>query len=445
MLLTGSHMFKPDPSGKKLGPLWFTPGISYFNASTLLYGSFSTLAALTFMNFVQPYILTEILHIPKGQQGSVVGNLAAVQEVVVILVMGWVGAMSDNVGRRIIFVVGFLIIGFGYLIYPLADSVTQLVIFRVIFAVGAATVPVMLSACLVDYIQEISRGKWIGTASIFNGLGVLTMALVLSQSPKWFVEWGADAASAGRYAFWLAAALCFVSAVILHFGLKGKSGDIKRERFNVALQLRNGMAAARNPRIALSFSAAFIGRGDLVVIGTFFSLWIVQTGDDMGLSTGQSLGKAGILFGLIQLSALSWAFFMGVIADRINRVSALAFALIIASIGYLLMGGVDDPFGQSIIPVCIFLGIGETSVVITGGALLGQEAPVKIRGAVVGVFALTGAVGILFATAVGGQVFDLISRTAPFTMMGLLNGILALVAIFVRIKAGQPQAAVDPA
>jgi len=48
-------------------------------------------------------------------------------------------------------------------------------------------------------------------------------------------------------------------------------------------------------------------------------------------------------------------------------------------------------------------------------------------------------VGILFATGVGGIVFDQIGRTAPFILMGLLNIALLLAAIAVRTRAGDPE------
>ena len=440
-------MFRPDPTGKKFGPLWFAPGISGLNVITLLYAAWSTLGALTYMNFIQPYILVEILNVSEEDIGPLTGNLAALQEVIVILLAGWAGAYSDDVGRRRMFVAGFILLGAGYFIYPLTDDVFQLYIFRAIFAVGAAITPIMLSACIVDYIQEVSRGRWIGLGSIFNGLGVFFMAGVLSQSPQWFQDLGAAPDDAGRYALWVVTAFCLLSAVVLQLGLKGKEIDRNRERISIMRQIADGITAGRNPRLALAYAAAFIGRGDLVVVGTFFSLWVVSAGAKIGMPTGQAQGQAGLLFLIIQGSAMAWAFFMGMIADRVNRVSALVLALSMAAIGYSLIGLSDNPFGWAMIPIYVFLGMGETSVVIAGGAVLGQEARTrpKISGSVVGVYGLLGGVGIFFATAVGGQINTPEWRTAPFAMMGVLNALLAAVAVYVRVYHGTPPAGPDDA
>ena len=432
-------MHKPDTSGLKFGPLWFTPGYSGLNVFTMLFACISSISVISYMGFIQPYLLTEVLKIPQAEQGALTGNLASVQEIVVVLIMGVAGALSDRTGRRFMFVSGFLLLAAGYLIYPLATSVLQLFIFRCLFGIGAAVVPIMLSACIVDYIQEVSRARWVGVTSIFSGLGVVVMATVLAKTPAMYLEYGADPTGAGRYAYWTATAICLVAAVILGFGLKAGGSSSAEAKAPLLQQFKAGLNEGKKPRMALAFLAALIGRGDLVVISTFFSLWVVQLGTDMGMSSGDSLTKAGILFGIIQLAAMAWAAIMGMISDIVDRVSGLALGLFIAAIGYTLMGTIADPFGSNIYLMCIILGIGEISVIVSAGALLGQEAPQKIRGAVVGVYGIVGAIGILFAAKVGGEIFDSISRTAPFVMMGILNAALMLFALWVRLRHGKTQ------
>jgi MFS family permease len=432
----------PDPNGLKFLFYWFTPGYSGVNVVSVLYGAFASLALLTLVNFIQPYLLQEVYNIPRAQQGVLTGNLAALQEVVVIVLMGLVGALSDRTGRRILFVAGFLVLGAGYFIYPLAEGQMQIYAFRVVVAVGAAMVPVMLSACLVDTIQEISRGKWLGTTSVCNGLGVLFMGTVLGGMPQRFEEMGFSSAEAGQYTFWIATGMCVMTAVLLYLGLKGGPPPEVKDRPSVLKNFARGLTEARrNPRIALAYASGFIARGDLVVVGTFFSLWFVQVGVDEGLTTGQAMARAGFLFGaVIQGSALLWAFFMGVICDQVNRTTALAIGFAIAACGYLGLGTIDNPFaaGSLIILACVVTGMGETSTVVSSGALLGQEAPPQYRGAVVGVFNKSGAIGIFLATVIGGQLVDIFGPNVPFTMMGICNLVIMAAAIAIRIWANGP-------
>jgi predicted MFS family arabinose efflux permease len=120
-------------------------------------------------------------------------------------------------------------------------------------------------------------------------------------------------------------------------------------------------------------------------------------------------------------------------------------ALTLAAAGYLLLGAATDPFAASIWPVAVLVGMGEVAVIVASSALLGQEAPASGRGPVIGLFNAVGGLGILFATAVGGYVFDLVGRTAPFTLMGLLNATLLVVALGVRRRTTPARTATAPA
>lgn len=422
-----------DETGIRIGPYHFSPKITRINAATLVFAAMASLMMLTFVNFVQGYVLSEILNIPKNEQGRLTGNLAAFQEVVVIIVMSVVGSITDKTGRRILFTIGFVILGAGYAIYPLADSVTQMYIFRVVVATGSAIIPVTLSACSQDYVVERSRGKWLGLTSVGNGLGVILMSTVLARLPKIFTEIGYDSAEAGIYAFWTTGAMCLFFAVVMQLGLAGPETMKIRPREPVLKLMREGFSAARNPRIALTYFAGFALRGDLVVVGTFFSLWVIQEGTTRGMPIGEVMARSGLLFGAaIQGAAFCWAPVMGWICDRVNRTAACIISFSLAAVGYLAMGWVDDPLhGWIIIPICIILGMGETSNVVAGGALLGQEAPARIRGSVVGLFNWCGAIGIMVFVALGGYLFDHAYRNAPFTMMGVVNVIVAIAAFLV--------------
>ncbi len=93
---------------------------------------------------------------------------------------------------------------------------------------------------------------------------------------------------------------------------------------------------------------------------------------------------------------------------------------------------VGDPFSNRIFLPAILLGMGEVSTIIAGNALIGQSAPAAVRGAVLGSFALCGALGILVATSIGGRLFDLWTPGGPFVQMGIINALVLTGAIYVR-------------
>lgn len=431
--------FTADPAGLKVGPFWIRPGLTRGNVAAVIFASFFAISMTVYLALIQPYVLNEIVKIPEARQGAVTGSLVAMSEAIAVCLLGFIGAWADRVGRRVVFCTGFTLLAAGYLIYPMAGSEFQLYLFRIVFAVGLAMVPVMLSITVQDTPQELSRGKWVAANNICQGLGILVIAtFLLGRAPGWFQSAGVDPVTAGRLSLWSAASLCLVAAAVLWRGLPRHTHSTQRKVKllpQFLLGLREGVG---NPRLAVAFGAAFISRGDLVVVGNFLTLWVTQYGIERGLDTAAASGRAFMLFGVVQISALAWAGVMGVLADRMNRMTSLCVALLLATAGYSLMGQVEDPLARSTIPLAVLLGMGEISMIVAGGALLGQEARATLRGTIVGVFNLFGALGIVIVSYFGGLIFDSMGRSMPFTLMGLLNGALLLAALAVRVRAGTP-------
>ena len=418
--------------GQKLGLFWLTPGISRGNALVLLFSGFSVISLVTFMTFVQPYLLQEVLHIPEERQGALVGTLQSLQEAIVILLASFVGASSDKLGRRFVYVVGLCVFAVAFIIYPLATTENQLIAFRILYAFGFAGSTVMLHVCLAEYSQETTRGRWLGTAGVLNGLGVVLMAIVLSRMPQWYIALGFDSVQAVRFAYWTFAAYVLVLAAVLRIGLAPGTAHVNRRESSLKVAMRGFAAARENPRLLLAYGMAFASRGDLAILTVFFSLWMVQAGNDAGLTAADAMVKAGMLFGLSQAVGLLWSFPIGFIIDRLNRMTAMCVAFGLATVGYFSLGQISDPFGSLILGACVLAGMGESSAMIGAGVLVGQEAPAKGRGAVLGTFSLMGAAGIMILTFVGGQLFDRVGQTAPFIMMGFINLAVFIGALALR-------------
>ena len=172
---------------KKLN-LWMEPGVSKLNVNTLLFGSFFGIAMMSFINTSQAYLFEEVLMIPQAEQGVVAGNMTFVSEIVVILSIGLIGAMSDKVGRKPLWVAAFIIFAIGYFLYPMAETVDELTIYRMFFALGLACNTAMLPSVANDYPAEQSRGKMIAVCFTLNGLGFILIMAPIQQLLGVFVE-----------------------------------------------------------------------------------------------------------------------------------------------------------------------------------------------------------------------------------------------------------------
>ncbi len=416
--------------------MWLQPGISALNAVVFCYSAFATIGLLTFVSTGTALVLNANFGIPTDEQGTVVGDLVIVTEIVQLLIFGVVGVLSDRIGRRELFAAGIFIMGLGYLLYPFATSMPELILYRGIYALGLGASTGMLGTILADYPQDRSRGKFVAVAGMFNGIGVICVTVLFGRYvPPALVEAGYDAVAATRIVHGIVFAACALSAVIYLLGLQSGTPVAKEERLPLRELLISGfIEGRRNPRIALAYAAGFVARSDQVVLGTFTVLWGTIAGINQGMDPAVASARGAGLFGISAGASLIWLMFLGPALDRFNRVSGTIFCMAIAVIGYMSMLLIDDPLSKDAIPYFILLGIGQICAFFGATTLISQEAPKVSRGAVVGAFNMCGAIGIFIASGLGGRLFDAVGPAAPFAMIGFFNGLVFLFAIVVRIK-----------
>ncbi len=414
------------------------PEILPRNVWALFFVSFFSIAMMSIVGVMQPYVFTEILRIPADEQGTLAGNLVVLQEIVALILLGPVGAMSDRFGRKPIFGTGFLLLGLGYCLYPLASSSWELAFFRLFVASGAACVNVMLVAVANDYPMEKSRARMIAAVFICNGLGIATLPRLIGGLPERFMNHGLDEIWAGRLAFWCVTALCGMLAAVLFWGLRPGAPAQTTKRDPLLATLKIGLEAGRRPRVALAYAAGLVSRADMAVVSTFLTLWLVQEGIARGLSTGEALKRATLFYVIIQAMAIPWAPVFGWLLDRVDRVAGMAGAMVLAGIGYASLGMLENPLGNGMYIAAGFVGMGEMAANISATSLIGKEAPDRGRGAVLGLYSRSGARGIMLVAKGGGWLFDNWDPVGPFLLMAGANGVmfaLALVTWFVMPRA----------
>ncbi|MBL8199803.1 MAG: MFS transporter [Chromatiales bacterium] len=433
----------PEEPGIRIGPLQMRVGVTYKHVLTLFFVSYFGIAMMNSVGIMQAYLFNEILKIPPNEQGSLTGTLLVVQELVVILLVGLAGAISDRVGRPPVFAAGFLLLALGYCLYPLASGDLEtvrweLVFFRLFIASGVACVNVMLSSVANDYPVDRTRAKMIAGVFVFNGIGIASLPRLVGGLPQMFIEMGVDPAMAGRYAYWCLAGTCVMLALVLLWGLKPGSMTKSREREPLLATLKVGMAAARMPRVALGYAAAFVSRADLAVVSQFLTLWLVREGMEQGMTPAEATVKATFFYIVIQAFALPWAVVFGVLLDKIDRVKGLMIGMGVAFVGYASLGMLENPLSFEMYIAAAFVGAGEMSANISATSLIGKEAPDRGRGAVLGLFSLFGAVGIMVVGLVGGWLFDNWKPVGPFLYMAGSNALLVVAAVLVYLATRRP-------
>jgi MFS family permease len=431
--------------GVKLGFLELAPGISKSNAYVFFYAAFATIGLLTFISTGTAQVLNAI-GVPVDEQGTASSNLVIVTEIVQILIFGAVGVLADRIGRREVAAAGIAIMGLGYALYPFAESMTELLVYRAIYAFGLGASTGMVGTLIADYPADTSRGKFVAVGGMFNGIGVVVITVLFgTRVAPMLVERGFEPIVATQIAHGIVAAVCFISAIIFYFGLKKGTPGAKEERPSTMELIKGGFTeAVRNPRIALSYACGFVARSDQVILGTFTVLWGTTVAVTQGMDYATASGKGALIFAIAGSASLLWLPLLGFTLDKFNRVTGVVICMTCAALGYGSMYFVDETtmFTTSGFPLSgqssllfVALGIGQISAFLGATILISHEAPKLKRGVVVGMFNTFGAIGIFIAVAVGGRLFDSVGGYAPFLLIGALNAVVVLLAIIVRIKS----------
>jgi MFS family permease len=442
--MSDHNTFEIDKTQNRLGPIWLSPGILPRHVLTLFYSAMFSIVFITFLNLVHPYILHEHLGIPTDQQGDFTGNLYVILELITIILAIPLGVLSDRVGRRPIFTVGFLLLAVGMALVPTATTPEGLALYRVIASAGIACCVTMTASLNADYPQNNSRGKQLAISGFFTALGIVIIASILMAGmPEFFKSRGMSPIESGHATYWVGSILALIAALVTWLGTVKGLPNRKTEREPFLPMLRIGIAEIRkNPRLTLGCGATFVSRGDLTVLATYFSLWLVAVGADNGMDIAETSAKAGMLFGLSQLAIPFSLPLVAILVDRLDRVTMVAAAMGCTACGYFFLGVVPDPLGSwQIYPALLLTGIGESMVIVTAPALVGQEAPSRVRGSIIGVTALFGGLGVLINVKASGYIFDAWSYQAPFLYMAVVNVALMIWALAVRLRLGSSKAA----
>ena len=414
-------------------------GVTKTNFFSICYGALTTIGLLTFISYATTYVLMENLSYQRNQIGTIVGDLQVVAEIALLIIFLPVGLIADKIGRRQVYSFGMFAMGLSYFLYPLATGIGELTIYRIVFAIGMGAATGMLGTVTADYPQNHTRGKMIAVTGILNATGVITVSLVFARLPENFAQMGYDQVTAGMYAMWVVAGMCLITSTVVALGLQKGTPTEEQKKIPYIQQIKSGLEEGRNPRILLAYASAFVARSDLVILGTFLVLWGVATGIDMGMTTSEATKAARLVFVTASISALIASPIIGYLIDKVDRILAVSVCMALASAGYLSMFFIDNVLDPGSRPFFILLGVGQQCAFFAATTLLGQEAPKMKRGAIVGVFNLAGALGILISTGVGGRLFDAIDPSAPFIFIGFCNVFVSLFAVYVSKVAPMPK------
>ena len=438
-------MSLPSDMQKYIGPIKLAPGVAPGQIFIFMFVVVSALCINIFLPMMQVFVFTEILHVAKSEQGRLAGNLLTTQQLAALIFFGIAGSLADRLGRKKVLAVAILGYAACLTAYPLAGGVLMLFALQFLFGIMSTGNVAGTASMIADYPDNQSRGKFVALNLLVQAAvsGVL-VGWVGARLPGWLVSSGVDTQLAGRYTFWTLATLGVLAASVAWWFLENppRVGKVVLPSTEGASQskilvenLRRVIAYGRkNPRFGLVMLMGFVIRSDYMVMLSFVSLWVVNSASALGVPTVEALKTAGLLLLTFKIATASSQLIFGFVADRVNRSAMLIASLAMTGISLSSAIFISDVFGPGMYALVAFIGATESALIVCGQAILGEEAPVELRGSALGIFYFNGTLGVVVMSVIAGFLFDKMGYAAPFVMIGILNLFFALWGLVLVLR-----------
>ena len=328
-----------------------------------------------------------------GATGIWIGVIFAAMSISRLIVLPVMGSLSDRKGRKLFICIGlfaYAVISLGYIH---ANSISELILVRLIQGIAGAMIVPIAQAYVGDISPKGKEGVWMGyfNASFIAGLasgpilgGLLTDYFSIEVA---FYTMG----SFNLLAFFLA---LFLLPEIRSVREKGDS-----LRHFIARIMENGvLKGVYTLRIVQS-----AGRGGFMA---FFPILVAVS------PPGLSLGKIGVLMAVRLLLVSVFSPFLGKVSDVFNRKSLIIAGGVINLAFFALVPQMQN-FWQLLV-LCISSAFGVALTMTSLSALAVEEGRKYGMGSAMGVNAMAIAVGTIIGPIIGGVIADSINVDAVF-------------------------------
>jgi len=356
-----------------------------------------------------------------GVSALTVGIIEGIAEATASIIKVFSGALSDWLGKR------KFLVAFGYglgaiskPIFPLASSISWIVLARLADRVGKGIRGAPRDALVADIAPANLRGASFGLRQSMDTVGAFLGPCVAIALMWW-------TASDFIFVFWIAVIPAFMAVAL------------------IVVAVREPARAAPSRTVGFPLSRAELDRlGSaywwVVVVATVFTLarfseaFLILRANQVGLPF---VLVPAVLVLMNVAYALS-AYPVGVVSDRINRTTLLVAGLAILVGADLVLALSQGLVGVSVGIVLWGLHMGVTQGLLA--TLVADTAPTELRGTAYGVFNLMGGVAVLAASVIAGGLWDIVGPQATF-LAGAAFTFLALIGLIaIRGRIGVAKA-----
>ena len=354
---------------------------------------------------VLPTIMNE-LHI----SGSVVGYMVAAFAITQLIASPIAGKLVDNIGRKIMIVLGLFIFGLSEFLFGFGRSVEILFASRMLGGVSAAFIMPAVTAYIADITTLAQRPKALG----YMSAAISTGFIIGPGIGGFLAEYGT------RVPFYAAGVLGLFAAILSFFLLKEPSRATDNEE--VTPSMLGSVKRVFSPLYFIPFILIFVLSFGLAAFESLFSLFVDHkfafTPSDIAII----ITGSGIVGALAQLILFDW------LTKKMGEINVIRYSLILSAILTFAMTIVSHYFAILFVTFFIFVGFDLIRPAVTSylSKIAGNE-----QGFVGGMNSMFTSLGNIFGPILGGILFD-VNLNYPYYFATIVLVLGVILALFWR-------------
>jgi MFS family permease len=345
-----------------------------------------------------------------GTSALAVGVIEGIAEATASITKVFSGALSDWLGKRkLLAALGYGVAACTKPIFPLAPTIDWLILARFLDRIGKGIRGAPRDALVADIAPPHLRGASFGLRQSLDTVGAF-LGPLLAIGLMWLT------ADHFRAVFWIAVIPAVLSVALIVVAVK--------EPVRASNQRRVRMPLHRDELARLGATYWWIvAIAAIFTLARFSEAFLVLRAQSIGVP----LALVPIVLVIMSLAYSLSAYPVGILSDRMNRLTLLALGLILLVLADLVLA-----FTTNIIELAAGVALWGLHMGFTQGllaTLIAETAPAELRGTAFGMFNLLTGAALLVASVVAGALWDVAGPQGTF-LAGATFTALTLTGLF---------------
>jgi MFS family permease len=346
-----------------------------------------------------------------GTSMVTVGVIEGIAEATASITKIFSDALSDWLGKRKwLAALGYGLAAITKPVFPLAPTVGWLVAARFIDRIGKGIRGAPRDALVADIAPAHLRGASFGLRQSLDTVGAFVGPL-LAVGLMWLTS------DNFKSVFWFAVIPGFLSLALIVVAVREPARA-------------EGLRAVRNPISLAEVKNLGAAYWRVVVIASVFTLarfseaFLILRAQNVGLP----ITLVPVVLVLMNIVYAAAAYPAGVMSDRVNRIAALAFGIVLLIAADLALALLPSLRGVALGIVLWGLHMGFTQGLLA--TLVADTSPAELRGTAYGFFNLLGGLAMLAASVIAGALWDSVGPQGTF-LAGAGFALVSLAGLLV--------------